>query len=361
MALNGRGGSSPLQRTRPEKSAGFCRAQLFAGFVPASERVSERAPAEAGTRGAYDLGMAAVAPSTLELLDWVSGRPRSYAGGDGGLGELVSSPFRLGGRTCRAVDSGLARPGRVDRCRSRCARARLTPSGGVSTLVSNTRSRKRAFAHPPRRRHAHRTAAGDLAVPDEYVGRHGYPPTVREIGESVGLASPSTVHAHLANLERAGYLKRDPTKPRALELLRAPAGRRRRARPRCTSCRCSARSPPARRCSRRRTSTTTSRCPSRSHAAARTSCSASAATRWSTPGSSTATSSSSAARRTRRNGEIVAALVGDDESANEATVKRFFREGSRVRLQPENDALEPIYVDRTSRSSARSWGSSGAL
>src|SRR5512132_4196113 len=52
-----------------------------------------------------------------------------------------------------------------------------------------------------------------------YVDRHGYPPTVREIGERVGLASPSTVHAHLANLERAGYLKRDPTKPRALELL----------------------------------------------------------------------------------------------------------------------------------------------
>ena len=44
-----------------------------------------------------------------------------------------------------------------------------------------------------------------------------------------------------------------------------------------------------------------------------------------------------------RNGEIVAALVGDDESANEATVKRFFKEGSRIRLQPENDALDPIY------------------
>src|SRR5436305_4562284 len=53
----------------------------------------------------------------------------------------------------------------------------------------------------------------------EYVDRHGYPPTVREIGEEVGLASPSTVHAHLANLERAGLLRRDPTKPRALELL----------------------------------------------------------------------------------------------------------------------------------------------
>ena len=52
-----------------------------------------------------------------------------------------------------------------------------------------------------------------------YVDDHGYPPTVREIGEAVGLASPSTVHAHLANLERAGLLRRDPTKPRALELV----------------------------------------------------------------------------------------------------------------------------------------------
>ena len=51
----------------------------------------------------------------------------------------------------------------------------------------------------------------------DYVDTHGYPPTVREIGEAVGLASPSTVHAHLANLERSGLLKRDPTKPRALE------------------------------------------------------------------------------------------------------------------------------------------------
>ncbi len=51
-----------------------------------------------------------------------------------------------------------------------------------------------------------------------YLDAHGYPPTVREIGEAVGLASPSTVHAHLANLERAGLIKRDPTKPRALEL-----------------------------------------------------------------------------------------------------------------------------------------------
>jgi repressor LexA len=58
-----------------------------------------------------------------------------------------------------------------------------------------------------------------------YSAEFGYPPTVRDIGKAVGLASSSTVHAHLANLERLGLLRRDPTKPRALELLdRAAAG-----------------------------------------------------------------------------------------------------------------------------------------
>jgi len=47
---------------------------------------------------------------------------------------------------------------------------------------------------------------------------HGYPPSVREIGETVGLTSTSTVHAHLATLQRLGYLRRDPTKPRAIEV-----------------------------------------------------------------------------------------------------------------------------------------------
>jgi len=54
----------------------------------------------------------------------------------------------------------------------------------------------------------------------EFISRHcrdtGYPPTVREIGFAVGLASPSTVHAHLAKLESGGHIKRDPTKPRAM-------------------------------------------------------------------------------------------------------------------------------------------------
>jgi repressor LexA len=52
-----------------------------------------------------------------------------------------------------------------------------------------------------------------------YLSKHGYPPTVREIGKALGLHSPSTVHAHLANLEKSGLLRRDPTKPRAIELL----------------------------------------------------------------------------------------------------------------------------------------------
>src|SRR6201991_1954462 len=52
-----------------------------------------------------------------------------------------------------------------------------------------------------------------------YSARYGYPPTVRDIGKAVGLASSSTVHAHLSNLEKVGLLRRDPSKPRAIELL----------------------------------------------------------------------------------------------------------------------------------------------
>ncbi len=53
----------------------------------------------------------------------------------------------------------------------------------------------------------------------ETVQSRGYPPSVREIGQSVGLSSPSTVHSHLTALERAGYLRRDPSKPRAIEII----------------------------------------------------------------------------------------------------------------------------------------------
>jgi repressor LexA len=173
----------------------------------------------------------------------------------------------------------------------------------------------------------------------DYVDRHGYPPTVREIGEAVGLASPSTVHAHLANLERAGLLKRDPTKPRALELV----GRERREAP----------------------AGTMDRLPLVGQIAAGGPLLAednvedhlavpetlrgdfllrvkgdSMVNAGILDGDIVVVQRSQDAR----NGEIVVALAGDDESVDEATVKRFFRENGRVRLQPENDALEPIYA-----------------
>jgi repressor LexA len=57
-----------------------------------------------------------------------------------------------------------------------------------------------------------------LVFIERTVGERGYPPSVREIGNAVGLASPSTVHSHLDTLQRLGYLRRDPTKPRAIEV-----------------------------------------------------------------------------------------------------------------------------------------------
>jgi len=156
----------------------------------------------------------------------------------------------------------------------------------------------------------------------DYVDAHGYPPTVREIGEAVGLASPSTVHAHLANLERAGLLKRDPTKPRAVELV----GRERRE----------AGGP------------LLAEQDIEDHLAVPETLHGDFLLRVkgdSMINAGILDGDIVVVQRAQdaRNGEIVVALAGDDESADEATVKRFFRESGRVRLQPENDALEPIY------------------
>lgn len=179
----------------------------------------------------------------------------------------------------------------------------------------------------------------------EYVDSHGYPPTVREIGEHVGLASPSTVHAHLANLERAGLLKRDPTKPRALELI----GRERReAEP----------AVPAE-------VLDVARLPLVGEIAAGGPLLAEQNIEDYLPMPASAKGDFLLrvkgesmidagildgdlviVQRTQdaRNGEIVVALAGDDESADEATVKTFYRESGRVRLQPENASMEPIYA-----------------
>jgi repressor LexA len=179
----------------------------------------------------------------------------------------------------------------------------------------------------------------------EYVDRHGYPPTVREIGGAVGLASPSTVHAHLANLERAGLLRRDPTKPRALELV----GREKGGADPVTA--------------------ELPKLPLLGQIAAggpllaEENVEDEIAVPESLRGDFLLRVKGDSmveagildgdvvvVRRAQdaRDGEIVVALAGEDETADEATVKRFFRERGRIRLQPENSALEPIYAPHVS-------------
>ena len=177
-----------------------------------------------------------------------------------------------------------------------------------------------------------------------YARKHGYPPTVREIGAEVGLASPSTVHVHLAKLEQAGYLRRDPTKPRALELV----GREHSARREAGEVRVlplvgeiAAGGPllaeqniedylavpePL----SRGEDEFLLRVKGESMIEA-----------GMLPGDIVVVRR----QTTAENGDVVAALVGEDEAASEATVKTFHREGGRIRLQPENSALEPLYPE----------------
>src|SRR6185436_17673650 len=102
-------------------------------------------------------------------------------------------------------------------------RVRLQESGRVATLANRCSTQTRADAWT-------REATSvelDLTKRQKeifdfirrYAAKTGYPPTVREIGKAVGLHSSSTVHAHLANMEKIGLLRRDPSKPRAIELL----------------------------------------------------------------------------------------------------------------------------------------------
>jgi repressor LexA len=168
-----------------------------------------------------------------------------------------------------------------------------------------------------------------------YSAKYGYPPTVRDIGKAVGLASSSTVHAHLANLEKIGLLRRDPSKPRAIELLdRATAGVRNLVR---------------------------SGLPLVGHVAAGQPILAEENIEdyIQTPSAAGGTEGEYLLRvrgdsmknigildddlvvvrpqDQAANGEVVVALVGE-----EATVKRFFREADHIRLQPENEAMQPI-------------------
>jgi repressor LexA len=170
----------------------------------------------------------------------------------------------------------------------------------------------------------------------KYSAKYGYPPTVRDIGKAVGLASSSTVHAHLANLEKIGLLRRDPSKPRALELLdRAAEGVKSLVQP--------------------------NGLPLVGHVAAGQPVLAEEniedyvdvpAVAGGEEGEYLLRVRGDSMKNagilegdfvvvrpqeTAQDNDIVVALVGE-----EATVKRFFRENDHVRLQPENSAMEPI-------------------
>lgn len=170
----------------------------------------------------------------------------------------------------------------------------------------------------------------------EHSATYGYPPTVRDIGKAVGLASSSTVHAHLSNLEKAGLLRRDPSKPRAIELLDRAVD----------AVRSAVRSPGL---------------PLIGHVAAGQPILAEENVEEYVHVPQLAggddgeyvlrvrgESMKNAGildgdfvvvrpQQTGRDGEIVVAMVEE-----EATVKRFFREADHIRLEPENETMEPI-------------------
>ena len=177
-----------------------------------------------------------------------------------------------------------------------------------------------------------------------YSDLNGYPPTVRDIGKAVGLASSSTVHAHLSNLEKLGVLRRDPTKPRAMELLdratrgagSAVQGALGKVTPRGLPLvgAVAAGSPilaeeniveyvlvPA--AAGGEDGEYVLRVQGQSMIDA---------------GILEGDFVVVRPQDDASDGEIVVAMVGDDE----ATVKRFFRESDHIRLQPENPAMQPI-------------------
>jgi repressor LexA len=185
-----------------------------------------------------------------------------------------------------------------------------------------------------------------LEFVNQHVDANGYPPTVREIGQAVGLTSPSTVHAHLARLEAAGLIRRDPTKPRALEVIEggrsraavvaAPAEDHRSTMLPLVGEVAAGGPMLAEEQIEDRVAIPEQICANADFLL--TVKGESMIDAGILPGDLVVVQK----QQDARNGDIVVALVGDDE----ATVKRFFREDNRVRLQPENETMEPIYPEQ---------------
>lgn len=172
------------------------------------------------------------------------------------------------------------------------------------------------------------------------VKKKGYPPSVREIGEAVGLASSSTVHGHLSRLEKKGFIRRDPTKPRAIEILNLES---------------EAVTPSDQK---------TTYVPIIGKVTAGVPITAIENVEDYLPLPEHLVSNDQAyvlviqgdsmieagifdgdmvivrQQQTANNGDIIVAMTED----NEATVKRFFREKDYIRLQPENSTMAPILL-----------------
>lgn len=170
------------------------------------------------------------------------------------------------------------------------------------------------------------------------IHRRGFPPSVREIGEAVGLSSSSTVHSHLAALEKKGFIRRDPSKPRALEVLdyrdnergvdygavqAVPVvGQVAAGSPILAAENIEATMPLPAEMAGEETFILRVKGESMIEAGI-------------LDGDFVVVRQQSSAT----NGEIVVAMIDE-----EATVKRFFREPDRIRLQPENPTMDPIYA-----------------
>ncbi len=174
----------------------------------------------------------------------------------------------------------------------------------------------------------------------KHSAKYGYPPTVRDIGKAVGLASSSTVHAHLANLEKIGLLRRDPSKPRAIELLDRAVGSavgsmRGFVRPESLPVVGSvAAGEPV------LAEENVEEYVSVPELAGGGDGQYLLRVRGESMKDAGILEGDYVVVRsqdTARDGDIVVALLGD-----EATVKRFFRESDHIRLQPENETMEPI-------------------
>ncbi len=176
------------------------------------------------------------------------------------------------------------------------------------------------------------------------IHRRGYPPSVREIGEAVGLSSSSTVHSHLAALEAKGFIRRDPSKPRALEVLdfrdndnavdygqvyAVPVvGQVAAGQPILASENIEQTLPLPAEFAGEQTFILRVRGESMIEAGI-------------LPGDFVVVKQ----QNTANNGEIVVAMIEDEASGEpEATVKTFYREPDRIRLQPENSTMDPIYA-----------------